>query len=78
MSDVFLKLYIKFRSLTSSEDGQDLMEYGFLVMLIALLAISGMNEVARSLNHLLHHISQALDPGSGDHHYGGGGGGWWH
>ena len=45
----FLKLYKKFRVLIVSEEGQDLIEYGLLVMLIALAAISGEGKVATAV-----------------------------
>jgi len=77
VTEIFLKLYIKLQCLASSDDGQDMMEYGFLVALIAMLAISGMGQMARGVNHIFHHIYRELDFG-GSHQHGWGGGGWSH
>jgi Flp pilus assembly pilin Flp len=52
----FLKLYTKFRVLIDSEEGQDLIEYGLLVMLIALAAISGEGKVATAVNTIFSKI----------------------
>jgi Flp pilus assembly pilin Flp len=93
MSKTLEKLYAKIRRLIGGECGQDLVEYGMLVTLIALMCISGMQSTANSVNDMFGEVSQALVTGNQQpaqqqqqsppqhqhHHHGGGGGwGWWH
>jgi Flp pilus assembly pilin Flp len=78
----------KFRRLLREEGGQDLVEYGMLVTLIALLCISGMQGAADSVNGMFGEVSQALvspnqqqQPEAPSHQHHGhdhGGHGWWH
>jgi Flp pilus assembly pilin Flp len=55
-----LKLYVKFQTLASSEDGQDLVEYALLCCLIALAAITGVNYVATAVTTVFTNISSSL------------------
>jgi len=50
MNAMFLGLYVKFESLVSREEGQDLVEYALLVALIALGAVSSMKTVAHAIS----------------------------
>jgi Flp pilus assembly pilin Flp len=92
MKKTLEKLCAKFQRLMRCEGGQDLVEYGMLVTLIALVCISGMQGTANSINTMFGEVSQALapqaqqagqptpspapDPAPHHHHHGGGGGGW--
>ena len=60
MRDTFLKLYVKAQSLKNGEEGQDLVEYALLVALIALVCISGVNNVATAVNTVFSNISSSL------------------
>jgi pilus assembly protein Flp/PilA len=60
MNNLFLALYTKFQSLTTREDGQDLVEYGLLVALIALVCTAGISSVATALQSVFSKISTAL------------------
>ena len=60
MSDLSLRLYVKFQRLISEEQGQDLVEYALLVCLIALAAISGVNHVATATTKVFSNISSSL------------------
>jgi pilus assembly protein Flp/PilA len=60
MSDLSLRLYVKFQRLMSDEQGQDLVEYALLVCLIALAAISGVNHVATATTKVFSNISSSL------------------
>lgn len=60
MSQALLKLYMRFQELKSSEDGQDLVEYGLLVSLIALAAISAEKSVATAVSQMFTNISSSL------------------
>jgi pilus assembly protein Flp/PilA len=60
MRNSLLNLYVKFRGLKNGEEGQDLVEYGLLVALIALVCVSGMSNVASALNPVFTNISSSL------------------
>ena len=45
-----LRLYANLRTLLKREDGQDLIEYGLVVALIAFAATAGMTSVATRIN----------------------------
>jgi pilus assembly protein Flp/PilA len=60
MRDTLLKLYMKFQGLKNGEEGQDLVEYALLVALIALVCISGVNNVATAVNTVFTNISTSL------------------
>jgi pilus assembly protein Flp/PilA len=60
MRDTLLKLYVKFQGLKNNEEGQDLVEYALLVALIALVCITGVNNVATAVNSVFNQISGSL------------------
>ena len=60
MSNTLLNLYVKFQGLKNGEEGQDLVEYALLVALIALVCISGVNNVASAVNTVFSNISGSL------------------
>jgi pilus assembly protein Flp/PilA len=60
MSNSLLKLYVKLQGLKSGEEGQDLVEYALLVALIALVCITGVNNVATAVNTVFTNISNSL------------------
>ncbi|MFZ0340260.1 MAG: Flp family type IVb pilin [Terracidiphilus sp.] len=60
MRDTLLSLYVKFQSLKNGEEGQDLVEYALLVALIALVCVSGVNNVASAVNTVFSNISSSL------------------
>jgi pilus assembly protein Flp/PilA len=60
MSNSLLKLYVKLQGLKNGEEGQDLVEYALLVALIALVCISGVNNVATAVNTVFSNISTSL------------------
>jgi pilus assembly protein Flp/PilA len=60
MNTMLIKLYAKFQSLMSREDGQDLVEYALVVALIALGATAGMSALATGINHAFTSISTTL------------------
>ncbi len=60
MSNTLLSLYVKFQSLKNGEEGQDLVEYALLVALIALVCVSGVNNVATAVNSVFTNISSSL------------------
>jgi Flp pilus assembly pilin Flp len=60
MRDGLLMLYVKFQTLASGEEGQDLVEYGLLCTLIALAVISSVSHVATAVSHIFTNISSSL------------------
>jgi pilus assembly protein Flp/PilA len=53
-------LLIHLRALTSSEDGQDLLEYALLVALIALVAIGAVGLAGGAVNTIFTNVATAL------------------
>jgi pilus assembly protein Flp/PilA len=60
MNNLFLALYVKMQNFTSSEEGQDLVEYALLVSLIALAVIAGAGNVATAVTSVFTKISNSL------------------
>jgi Flp pilus assembly pilin Flp len=60
MHNGLLTVYVKFQSLTGSEQGQDLVEYGLLCTLIALSMISGMHPIAAAVSRIFANVSSTL------------------
>lgn len=59
------KLYGRLQILRSHEDGQDLIEYALVVLLIALAATAGMNTVATNINQAFTNIGTTLNTYTG-------------
>jgi Flp pilus assembly pilin Flp len=60
MNTILLKLYLKIQDLASREEGQDLIEYGLTVALVACGATVGMQTLASGLNTAFTNISSQL------------------
>jgi Flp pilus assembly pilin Flp len=60
MHETLITLYVKFQTLVSREEGQDLVEYGLLCTLIALALISGVGHVATAVSHIFTNVSSSL------------------
>jgi pilus assembly protein Flp/PilA len=60
MKNLYLKLFVKFQGLKNGEEGQDLVEYALLVALIALVCVTGVNNVATAINTVFTNISGSL------------------
>jgi pilus assembly protein Flp/PilA len=60
MNNLMMKMYVKFQDLKDREEGQDLVEYALLVSLIALAAITGVNDVAGAVTKVFTSISTSL------------------
>lgn len=60
MHEKLFKLFVKFQTLASSEEGQDLVEYGLLCTLIALAAISSISPIATSVTRMFTNVSSSL------------------
>jgi pilus assembly protein Flp/PilA len=60
VNNLFLNLYVRLHILLDREDGQDLVEYALLVALIALVALSGVKQVASAVNTSFSKVSTTL------------------
>jgi pilus assembly protein Flp/PilA len=60
MKNYFLMLSVKFQSLLSREEGQDLIEYALVVALIAFAATAGMKTLAQDINNAFINIGTSL------------------
>jgi Flp pilus assembly pilin Flp len=60
MHERLLKLFVKLQTLASSEEGQDLVEYGLLCTLIALASISSISPIATAVTRMFTNISSSL------------------
>ncbi len=60
MPHVLLKLQTKLQFLLCSEEGQDLVEYAFVVALVAFSATAGMKALATGLTKAFEQISTTL------------------
>jgi pilus assembly protein Flp/PilA len=60
MKNTLQGLYIKFQSLLSQEDGQDLVEYALVVALIALGAVSAMKVLSGDILSIFTTIGSTL------------------
>jgi pilus assembly protein Flp/PilA len=60
MHNMLLSGYVKFQNLSSSEDGQDLVEYALLLSLVALAMIASLNGLATTINKTFNNISTSL------------------
>jgi Flp pilus assembly pilin Flp len=56
----FTALYLKFRDLIAQEQGQDLLEYCFVVAIIALAVAAGMQSVAADVNQVFVNIGSLI------------------
>jgi pilus assembly protein Flp/PilA len=63
MKDTLLKLYVKaqmLREALKDENGQDLVEYGLVLVLVCLAATAGMNTLASGINVAMTNITAKL------------------
>jgi Flp pilus assembly pilin Flp len=58
--DRLLEMNVKFRELLTREDGQDLVEYGLLVILIACGAMTSISFVSTALVTMFTNISNSV------------------
>ena len=60
MHNELFKLYVRFRNLANSEQGQDLVECALLCSLIALAVMAGLEPVAAAVNKVFTDVSTSL------------------
>jgi len=60
MRDSILKVYVRLQNFTSSEHGQDMVEYALLFSMISLALTSSIGGIAKAVNTVFSHISTSL------------------
>jgi len=64
MNNLALKMYVKGQTLWSTikddERGQDLVEYGLVIVLVCLAATAGMGTLANGINNAMTNITTKL------------------
>jgi pilus assembly protein Flp/PilA len=60
MHNRLLTVYVKFQNLTNSEQGEDLVEYALLILMLALALITGISHIAAAVNQLFASVSSPL------------------
>jgi Flp pilus assembly pilin Flp len=60
MKDRLMLRYLQLRNLISDEQGQDLLEYSFVVAIIALAAAAGMQTVAIDVKQIFTNIGSLI------------------
>ena len=60
MRTKFTALYLRFRDRIAQEQGQDLLEYCFVVAIIALAVAAGMQSVATDVNQIFTNIGSLI------------------
>ncbi|MGB6975589.1 MAG: Flp family type IVb pilin [Terracidiphilus sp.] len=60
MDNLMLKIYVKMQTLLASEEGQDLVEYGLVVALVAFGAVAALTSLGSGLGDLFSDINQTL------------------
>lgn len=60
MNNAVLKLFVSVQNLLAQEEGQDLVEYGLLVSMIALAAMASIGKVASAVTTMFNSISTSL------------------
>jgi pilus assembly protein Flp/PilA len=62
---MMLNLYTRFQTLTSGEEGQDLLEYALLVALIALVAVGAVTLAGANVNTIFGRVATQLGTAAG-------------
>ena len=63
MNNLILKMYVKSQTLWSTlkdDEGQDLVEYGLVIVLVCLAATAGMGTLANGINNALSNVASKL------------------
>jgi pilus assembly protein Flp/PilA len=60
MNNLFLNLYVKFQELKNREEGQDLVEYALVIVLIAIAAVASLGALANKITGVFSTIGADL------------------
>ncbi|HEU5350763.1 MAG TPA: Flp family type IVb pilin [Terracidiphilus sp.] len=61
MNNLMLKMFVKMQTLLASEEGQDLVEYGLVVALVAFGAVVALQSIGSQLGDLFNDINKTLN-----------------
>jgi pilus assembly protein Flp/PilA len=60
MKSLLQSVYLKVYDQSHNEEGQDLVEYAMMIVLVALACVGGINSVASAINNIFSNISTTL------------------
>jgi pilus assembly protein Flp/PilA len=60
MNDLYLKLRVKFHCLVNGQEGQDLVEYALLMVIISLGLITSLHGIASAITTVFSNVSSSL------------------
>jgi pilus assembly protein Flp/PilA len=60
MNQVMIKLFVRMQSWMMREEGQDLVEYAFVIAMVAFGATASLKTLGGGLNHAFSNISSTL------------------
>jgi pilus assembly protein Flp/PilA len=60
MNNLMLKMFVKMQTLLASEEGQDLVEYGLVVALVAFGSVVALQSIGKELGDLFSDINATL------------------
>jgi len=60
MNNMLIKLYVKFQELKDREEGQDLVEYALVIVLVSIAAVASLGTLAGKITGVFSTISADL------------------
>jgi pilus assembly protein Flp/PilA len=60
MNYLLKNMYLMISNQVMNEEGQDLVEYALMIVLVALACVAGINSVASAINTIFSNISATL------------------
>ncbi|HTW62568.1 MAG TPA: Flp family type IVb pilin [Terracidiphilus sp.] len=60
MNNLLQYVYLKVQEQINDEEGQDLVEYALMIVLVAIASVAGVNSVASAINTVFSNISATL------------------
>jgi pilus assembly protein Flp/PilA len=60
MNNMLIKMYVKFQELKDREEGQDLVEYALVIVLVSIAAVASLGTLAGKITTVFSTISADL------------------
>jgi pilus assembly protein Flp/PilA len=60
MNNLLIKMYVKFQELKDREEGQDLVEYALVIVLVSIAAVASLGTLANKITGVFSAIGQDL------------------
>jgi pilus assembly protein Flp/PilA len=60
MNNLLIKMYVKFQELKDREDGQDLVEYALVIVLVSIAAVASLGTLAGKITGVFSTIGADL------------------